>query len=891
MRTFFLFLFVMLFAGCSAPENAIDIRFTDSPDRMWIGPQFYANRMLDWELRDGRLQSIEGRAAKPMRTVHLLTRYLQEEEGSLHMSVVTGPVGVPDQLSDSTWTGFLIGAGGAETDYKISALVHHWPAPGGGLFVGLDGSGQLVVRDNENPDARRAARADFITADWPEMDHVEREGRVSAWQEVGIRVMATPNDSTYSMVVEAFDPASDAVISHAVYTKLDPKYFTGSLALVSHRSPSSEGKGYWFNHWNIQGSKVVKADERAFGPVLGVQYTVSEGVLKMTAQMGPLGPDDAKVADLQIEKDGVWTTVSSGELNTNGYTIGFRVEDWEEQPDVPFRVNYSLWEGADPVSYAYPGTIHSQILGDEFILGALNCQHIAGGDGSWTHNNFWWPHKDMADAVAYHNADMYFFAGDQIYESGLAGIVRSPADTAIVDYLYHWNRFLWAFGDLTRHRPTVSIPDDHDVYHGNVWGAGGKSAAGPYTPASDNGGYIEPAEFVNAVHRTQSSHLPDPFDDTPIEQGISVYYTNMEFGGVSFGIVADRMWKSAPRDLLPDAQVNNGWPSNPKWDAAKSGDVKGAVLLGERQHEFLDYWVKDWGTTTWMKVFLSQTLFANVASIPENEMNGSVIPGLAIPPPDEIVKGYKKAMDMDSNAWPQTPRNRVIHDMRRARAFHVAGDQHLGSTVRYGKDAFGDAGYAFVVPSIANIWPRRWFPPEVSPTRDPAKSWYTGDHLDGFGNHMTVLAVANPVDSQKEPSALYDRTPGYGIIRMNRTTRDVVFEAWPRWVNPADDGAKPYADWPIAFNQKEGDGRTEVSTLVLVEYPEGLAPALEVTDLTTGEHVYSIRPNGTSYRPPVYDDTHDYQLIVSYPDGERITYAYPRGSYPSNDPIQSAIAQ
>ncbi len=889
MRFLYLLAFSFLIAACSAPENAIEIQFADSPDRTWIGPQFYANRMLDWELRDGRLQSIEGRSAKPMRTVHLLTRYLKEEEGSLHMSVVTGPVHTPDMATDSTWSGFLIGAGGSEVDYKISALVHHWPAPGGGLFAGIDGTGHIIVRDNENPDAIRTARADFTTNTWPLIEPDKSEGKASVLSQVGIRVMATPNDGTYSMVVEAFDPSTDEVQSHAVYTGLDPKYFSGSLAIVSHRSPSSEGAGYWFDHWNIEGSKVAKDESRAFGPVMGVQYTVSGGVLKMTAQMGPLGADDAKVADLQIQQDGAWKTVSSGELEPNGFTIGFRVEDWAEQKDTPFRVMYSLWEGPSPVTHYYDGTIHSMVGGDEFILAALNCQHIAGGDGSWTHNNFWWPHADMAEAVAYHKADMYFFAGDQIYESGLAGIVRGPADKAILDYLYHWNRFLWAFGDLTRHRPTVTTPDDHDVYHGNVWGAGGKSATGPYSPASDNGGYIEPAEFVNAVHRTQSSHLPDPFDPTPIEQGISVYYTNVEFGGVSFAVVADRMFKSAPRALLPEAQIVNGWPSNPNWDAAKSGDHPDAVLLGDRQHEFLDYWVKDWGTKTWMKVFLSQTLFANVASIPEGDMNGSVIPGLAIPPADEVVKGYKKAADMDSNGWPQTGRNKVVHDMRRARAFQVAGDQHLGSTVRYGKDTFGDAGYAFVVPSIANIWPRRWFPPEISPTRDPNKSWYTGDHLDGFGNHMTVLAVANPVDSGKEPNALYDRTPGYGIIRMNKVTRDVVFEAWPRWVDPAAPGATTYADWPITFNQSEGDGRAATSYLVTLEYQEGMAPAIEVTDVTLSEHVYTIRPNGTSYQPPIYDTAHDYQMVITYPDGTSMTYDYPQGRYPSSDVLRSAL--
>ncbi|MDA1028547.1 MAG: alkaline phosphatase D family protein [Bacteroidetes bacterium] len=890
MRIFSLMGLILIAIACSAPENAIEIQFADSPDRTWIGPQFYANRMLDWELRGGRLQSIEGRAAKPMRTVHLLTRYLMEEEGSLNMSVVTGAVNTPDQASDSTWTGFLVGAGGTDVDYRISAMVHHWPAPGGGLFVGIDGTGHIVVRDNENPDAERSARADFTTKAWPLIESKESEGKVLDISRVGLRVMSTPNEGTYSMVVEAFDPDSEAILSHAVYQGLDPKYFSGSVALVSHRSPSSEGAGYWFDHWTVEGSKVVKDESRAFGPVLGVQYTVSEGILKMTAQMGPLGPDDAKVADLQIQQGSTWKTIASGELDTNGYTIGFRVEDWTEPADTPFRVMYSLWEGPTPVTHYYDGTIHSQISGDEFVLAALNCQHIAGGDGSWTHENFWWPHADMADAVAYHKADMYFFAGDQIYEGGLEGIVRAPADTAILDYLSHWNRFLWAFGDLTRHRPTVTIPDDHDVYHGNVWGAGGKSAEGPFNPAADNGGYIEPAEFVNAVHRTQSSHLPDPYDSTPIEQGISVYYTNMEFGGVSFAILADRMFKSAPRTLLPAAKIVNGWPSQPGWDAAKSGDHKGAVLLGDRQHEFLDDWVKDWGTTTWMKVFLSQTLFANVASIPEGDMNGSVIPGLAIPPPGEVVKGYKKAMDMDSNAWPQSGRNRVVRDIRRARAFHVAGDQHLGSTVQYGVDAFADAGYAFVVPSIANIWPRRWFPPEISPTRDPNKSWYTGDHLDGFGNHMTVLAVANPVDSGQKPSALFDRTPGYGIIRMNKVTRDVVFEAWPRWVNPTDPGAKPYSDWPISFNQTDGDGRQMANYLVTLEYPEGMAPAIEVIDTTLGDHVYTFRPAGTSYKPPIYDDSHDYQMTITYPDGVSMTYAYPRGRYPSSDVIKSSLA-
>ncbi len=875
----------LLVAGCADPENAFEIDFTGSPDRVWIGPQFYANRMLDWELKNGRLQSVEGRAAKPMRTVHLLTHWLGEEDGSMNMSVRTGPVGVPDSAGDSTWTGFLLGAGGTETDYRISALVHHWPAPGGGLFAGVDGTGRIILRDNENPEAKRGARADFSIEDWPLIEPISGEGSVDSIQDLGLRAMATPSDSGYDLVMEAFIPATEEVLSHAVYTGLDAKYFTGNVALVSHGSPSSEGKGYWFDDWVLEGTKVESDPHRAFGPVLGVQYTLSEGTLKMTSQMGPLGEDDSKVAELQIQEGTEWTTVASGELNTNGYTIGFRVDGWDRDGDTPFRVRYSLWEGMQPVTHHYDGVIHAGVEGDDFVLAAMNCQHISGGDGTWTSNHFWWPHQETADKVAWHEPDMVFFAGDQIYESGLAGIVRTPTNTAVIDYLYHWNRFLWAFGDLTRRLPSVAIPDDHDVYHGNVWGAGGKAATGPHTPASDNGGYIQSAEFVNAVHRTQTSHLPDPFDPTPIAQDISVFYTNVEFGGVSFAVIADRQFKSAPRDLLPEADVWNGWPRNKNWDAALSADHPDAVLLGGRQLSFLDHWAKDWQSDTWMKVFLSPTLFANVASIPVEQMNGSGIPGLPIPPPGEIVTGYKKAMDMDSNGWPQTGRNKVVDVMRRARAFHVAGDQHLGSTVRYGKDAFGDAGYGFVVPSIANIWPRRWFPPEVSPTRDPNKSWYTGDHLDGFGNHMTVLAAANPVHSGIEPTALYDRTPGYGIIRMNKRSRQIVLEAWPRWVNPWEDGARPFEDWPITFHQDDGDGRAPADHLASIEFDPSAAPLVEVSFLDSGEHVYSIRPGAGMYRIPIYDKSRGYRLKLAWADGTESSFDLPVGSYPLMDPI------
>ena len=88
-------------------------------------------------------------------------------------------------------------------------------------------------------------------------------------------------------------------------------------------------------------------------------------------------------------------------------------------------------------------------------------------------------------------------------------------------------------------------------------------------------------------------------------------------------------------------------------------------------------------------------------------------------------------------------------------------------------DGGSDASWAICVPSVANVWPRRWYPSEPGANRAPGAPRYTGEFLDGFGNRMTVHAVSNPVASGVEPRALFDRAPGYGIVTFDRAIRPV----------------------------------------------------------------------------------------------------------------------
>ena len=327
----------------------------------------------------------------------------------------------------------------------------------------------------------------------------------------------------------------------------------------------------------------------------------------------------------------------------------------------------------------------------------------------------------------------------------------------------------------------------------------------------------------------------------------------MKYAGISFAILEDRKFKSAPKPLLPKAKIHNGWMQNVNFDAAAYADVKGAVLLGDRQLKFLEYWSSDWSENTWMKVVLSQTIFANVATLPYADSHSDVIvPKLRILkkgdyPPDDVV-----VADFDSNAWPQTGRDKAVRAIRKSFAFHYAGDQHLGSMIQYGVDDFNDAGYAFCVPSISNVWPRRWCPEVEGKKRKKGEPKYTGEYLDGFGNKITVHAISNPVFTGKKPVRLYDRATGYGIVRFNKNTRDVTVECWPRQANPKTD--KQYDGWPVVINQ--GDNYLKNANLFLPEIKvSGMKnPVIQVKNEKSNEIVYTLRINGSNYLPKVLEE-------------------------------------
>ena len=571
--------------------------------------------------------------------------------------------------------------------------------------------------------------------------------------------------------------------------------------------------------------KVPKEEQICFA-----LYTVQNGILKLTAQLYPLEPADPREVRLEVLRDGAWSEIARTRVRENSYANGpfktdgtddlswtapFRIENWDATRDVPYRVRHgehAVFEGLvrrDPVDKK------------EIVVAAFT------GNG----NNDRRLKPDVIANIKAQDPDLLFFSGDQSYDH--------------VDHLYAWLLFGTQFRDVIRDRPTIAIPDDHDIGQGNVWGASGKRAS---TPAGPDGGYFMPVDYVNEVQFAQTSHLPDPYDSDPVQRGIGVYYTALNVGRVSFAVVEDRKFKTGPEGLVPQRGPRPDHVNEPGYDP-KSVDVPGAELLGDRQLAFLEAWGRDWRGSD-MKSVLSQTIFAGVP---------------------HIHRGDRLIADLDSNGWPQTGRNRAVEAMRKAFAFHIGGDQHLGCVVQYGVDAWGDAPWAFCVPSIVNYYPRRWDPLEAPARAIETALPRTGDYHDGFGNKYSIVAYVNPDPAlaNKWGGEWGERAEGYGLVRFNIPRRTITLECWPRGVDVTAADAEQYPGWPVTVGQLENYGRAAGAWLPTLAIRGTENPVVQVIDEATGEIIYTLRIAGTEFRPKVFKGG-KYTIKIDDPDSGRV---------------------
>jgi hypothetical protein len=489
---------------------------------------------------------------------------------------------------------------------------------------------------------------------------------------------------------------------------------------------------------------VPRRDVIAFAVyTVSLQPAATTGVLKLTAQLFPLEPGEPMEARLEVDRGAGWEEVGRAPVLYPGWDVHFRVADWDASRTVPYRVCH----GGEAT---FTGTIRRDPADRERVCVAVLSCNSSSTTG---------PRDELVANLRVLDPDLLFFAGDQTYRH--------------TQHTVGWIEFGLQFRDVLRDRPTVTIPDDHDVGHPNLWGANGKRALEKTGP---DGGYYYPAAYVNMVQRQQTWHLPDPVDPAPVEQGITVYFTRLVLGGLDLAILEDRKFKTGPKGTIPQLGPRPDHITDPAYDRA-AVDLPGLELLGPRQLDWLDRWSNDTHGVR-AKAVLSQTAFCGAV-----HMHGKV---------DE-----RLLADLDCNGWPQSGRNAALRLIRQAGAVHLCGDQHLAVVVQHGIDAFRDGPWAFTAPAIVNTIYGRWWHPEreqpgLNPIADSPLPW-TGDYEDGLGNKLTMVAYANPVD----PADERQRGDGFGTAVWDFPAETIAFHCVPRFATLRNGQPEEYPGWPV----------------------------------------------------------------------------------------------
>ena len=490
--------------------------------------------------------------------------------------------------------------------------------------------------------------------------------------------------------------------------------------------------------WNRKRSKIIDMKVPRDKVVAFGIYTVSNNTLKLSAQLFPLYPKESKIVKLHLYLNDNWKEVQSKKINEIGWSTLFRIENW----DMSQSIKYKITHGQEAF---FEGIIRKNpVEKSEITMAALSCNS----------------NKDRGDRDEYVrninalNPDIIFFAGDQSYDHR--------------EHTAAWLKFGMQFREVFRNRPCITIPDDHDIGQGNLWGEGGKKSM---LKDGSDGGYYFNAEYVKMVERAQTSHLPDAYNQVPVEQNIKTYFTSLKIGEVDFAIIEDRKFKSGPNGKVPQQGPRADHINDPNYNP-DTINLPELVLLGDLQHQFLEEWGGD--KSSKMKAVLSATGFCGGAHLHGKASN-------------------RLHADLDSNGWPQHGRNSALSLIKKAGAIHIAGDQHLPTVIRHGIEVFDDGPWAFVVPAIVNNYYSRWWWPKDEMAGENSNEIlpWTGRYLDGFKNKITMHAYANP-DSESNGA-------GFGFIRFNTEKNEITFECWPRNENVTNSNAKQFRGWPITI--------------------------------------------------------------------------------------------
>ncbi|MEM7806941.1 MAG: alkaline phosphatase D family protein, partial [Planctomycetota bacterium] len=495
---------------------------------------------------------------------------------------------------------------------------------------------------------------------------------------------------------------------------------------------------------------------------------------------------------IEEEIDGEWQSVTPpAGISEPDYYALIRLSDYDASRARTFRV---VCNGDGDLNATYTFEVPAEPTGD-VVVGSVSCTGVLGrrsgkpdidADGThfagrWAPANVWAPWRGVTEPMRERDPDIIFFTGDQLYEYNPTS--REPSNGfPVEDYLYKWLLWHWSFNEVTRSVPSILQTDDHDVWHPNLWGDGGRLMTESW---DSGGGFLMSSYFVNLVQRTMTGHNPDAYDPGPLDSGVTNYYTTFTYGGVDFAVLEDRKFKAASNDETRQADSDE--------------------VLGDTQLQMLREWA-DAPDAAEARIVVSQTIYAKVSTYANNNTIG---------------------VDLDVNASPRRGRDRAVALFEEAGAMLFSGDQHLATVTRLEPLGDGDGVVQFCQPAGGCIWWRQFQPdpalrlePPIDAVAGNPGAENFGTFEDGFGNRFDVLAVANPgsrqhvanhlnpqshqltfVDVERELGTTHriHRGEGFASIHIQPSEGRLTLECWPLDADVSRGAEAQFPGWPIVL--------------------------------------------------------------------------------------------
>lgn len=469
--------------------------------------------------------------------------------------------------------------------------------------------------------------------------------------------------------------------------------------------------------------------------VLWTQYCQHQGEMKLLVHLDsdPTEKAPAEPVKLWLRQAAgdEWRLADTQPVQALSATALFVKQDWPRETKVFFKV--SCGESSSE------GIFRAEPKRGVLKVAGLSC-----------HKEIGWPWREAIAEVISHDPDLVIFTGDQIYENDYGSpvfraLTKQDVPKGMKNYLEKWRKFGEAFRELLRDRPSIMITDDHDVFANDLWGNGGVRMKGDRT----TGGYPTHPDWVNAAEFTQTGNLPDAVNPGPHGDGVKAFYTALEYGGVRFAILEDRKFKSPPSEVIKKPIGTGGKRrrarievvQDPNFDC-RTLDRPDLRLLGKEQEAFLERWAADLKASGDLGAVVSSSPWAHIAMYSPT------------------------SADLDSNAWPQSGRNRALQAIGDAPVVMFHGDVHLGTLGRHGVEKFNDGPITYSFPSFSSRAGRSWNPVEAGKNRTPGAARNTGEFHDRFGNKITVYGAGNGLN-------------GYGIILFDTARREVELQFHP----------------------------------------------------------------------------------------------------------------